>query len=831
MASILIVDDDSACRELLRTVLSASRHRVTEARDGEEALRLAHQEPPDLVISDILMPTMDGFELVRQIRKDDLLKITRVIFCSASYLQRETEALAKACGVLHTILKPIEPETFTRLIRDVLHEPEDAPVPAPDGEEFHRQHAQLASDLAARKSAEQHILNKRLEALIDVGNQLAAEPNAERLLEKFCTGARYVLAAKYAAVILVGADRKAMTTVAISGARLKGPPAVDFERLAQDALTRFVSNEPALRMHYPQFRAGGFRIAAVSDPLPTCMAVRIGKAGHEFGLFLAAGKLGGPDFSDEDERVAGLLASQVAVCYENVLRFAALRESEARVSDLVENAAYGIARCSNDGRFTYVNPAMVNMLGYGSAAELLSVDLKKDLYRNPADREPFLEKVLENTRVSGHEVDWKRRDGAPVLVRVTGRTLRNDKGEVAGLEIIVEDVTSLRALEKHNRQLQKFEAIGQLAGGIAHDFNNAIGAVKGWAEIGRSKTPRDSPLGAYFDKISDQANRSAGLTRQLLAFARRQILEPQDIDLNQDISAVMGLLRPTIGEDIEVKLGLSPEAMPVRADPVQLEQVLMNLCLNGRDAMPKGGKLIVETSQVVFDDDFCHRHPYARPGEFVLLAVTDTGTGMDAATMDHVFEPFFTTKEMGRGTGLGLSTVYGIVKQHGGFIHVYSEPGLGSTFRVYLPRVGGGTGPKPPLPSEAPVRKGTETILVVEDQQTIREIVREMLEGLGYTVLLAEDGLDGVAKFEAGRDSIDIVLLDVVLPKLGGAEACEKMRESRRDLPVVFITGYSGEHTRIEALIQQGAEILRKPFGMAALGRKVREVLDRGKAK
>jgi two-component system, cell cycle sensor histidine kinase and response regulator CckA len=363
-----------------------------------------------------------------------------------------------------------------------------------------------------------------------------------------------------------------------------------------------------------------------------------------------------------------------------------LRVSEARFRDFIENASYGIFHSTLEGKLLYANPTMIRMLGYSSFEDLSAKNLVDSLYKDPKDRVRLLEQFLRDGRVSGAELEWKRKDGSLVRVRVSGRSAGGDAAR-NGVEVIVEDVTEWRALEQRVQQIQKFEAIGRLAGGIAHDFNNVIGAVQGWAELGQESA--DGPLVAYFEKIRAQCARATGLTRQLLAFARSQILEPRNMSLNQAVTEILSLLEKVMRKNIELEIDFDPALSIVRADATQIAQVLMNLFLNARDAMPHGGRLRIETRNVSFSDEDCRLDPSLVPGRFAELVVSDTGTGMDAATRERIFEPFFTTKERGKGTGLGLATVYGIVKQHGGTLQVHSEPGHGSTFRVFLPAVAG----------------------------------------------------------------------------------------------------------------------------------------------
>src|ERR1700730_6437244 len=382
-----------------------------------------------------------------------------------------------------------------------------------------------------------------------------------------------------------------------------------------------------------------------------------------------------------------------------------------------------------------------------------------------------------------------------------------------------------KLLERQVLQLQKFEAIGRLAGGIAHDFNNAIGAIMGWADLALQEAQPATRLHDRLQKICAQAKRTAGLTSQLLAFARQQVLQPRKIDLNGLIEEGTSLLRRVIGADVEVRLVPAANLRVTVADPVQIDQVLMNLCLNARDAMPKGGRLIVETQNADFDEEYCRRHTYVRPGSYVLLAVSDTGIGMDAATIERICEPFFTTKEVAKGTGLGLATVFGIVKQHGGFINVYSEPGKGTTFRVYLPSDLGAPDPAKEEPDERPA-KGTETILLAEDHDGLRELAQEILEGLGYHVVLATNGPEAGGLFKTDPDQIDLSILDVVMPGLSGPDAYLEMSAIRPNLAVVFATGYTAEAASLNSLVKKGATVLQKPYSAKSLSQAIRGVLE-----
>src|SRR6266446_2637951 len=504
----------------------------------------------------------------------------------------------------------------------------------------------------------------------------------------------------------------------------------------------------------------------------------------------------------------------------------ALRISEARNRDLVENSIYGIFRFSDDGSFLDANPALLRILGCASAEDLRSLNLARDIFRFPEQYVQLISTCREKGQVHGAETEWRRRDGGLVTVRLNVRRL-SSTGE---LEVIAEDVTELRAMERQLRQAQKFEAVGQLAGGIAHDFNNVVGAILGWAELGFDQNRANPQVAERFTRIREQAERAATLTRELLAFARRQVLQPSAVDLNTVAGGLVSFLDKVIGKDVEFKF-LSAKLDPVKADSAQIELVLMNLCLNARDAMPQGGRLVIETEMVELDDSYCRFYPYVQPGRYTVVSVSDTGIGMDVETRERIFEPFFTTKERGKGTGMGLATAYGIVKQHGGFIHVYSEPGHGSLFRVYLPVLEGAPAEsgteRAPAPSLAELH-GTETILLAEDHESIREMSRQALLSMGYRVLSADDGQEALKL--CSHETPALAILDVIMPKLGGPGTAASLLKMFPDLPILFTSGYSADTSELAAE-GANARYLQKPYSPTALGRLVRETLDQAESR
>jgi two-component system cell cycle sensor histidine kinase/response regulator CckA len=381
-------------------------------------------------------------------------------------------------------------------------------------------------------------------------------------------------------------------------------------------------------------------------------------------------------------------------------------------------------------------------------------------------------------------------------------------------------------LERRMRQLEKFEAIGRLAGGVAHDFNNVIGAIMGWADLGKSEVPEGSRASKFFHQIANHSQRAAGLTRQLLAYARRQILEPRSLDLNEAIRESAGLLERLMTAQIQVEMDLASDLNLVRADRSQFEQVLMNLCVNARDAMANGGQLTIQTANTDLDEEYCQSHMFGPPGSYVRMTISDTGMGMDAATIERIFEPFFTTKEVGKGTGLGLATAMGVVTQHGGSIEVESKIGVGTSFFIYLPAASGEEQTQSEI-AEAVVPRGTETILIADDHDGLLETTEEILRNLGYRVIVARNGEEAVQEFAIHAKEIALLVLDVVMPALSGPEAYSKISEMKPNVPVIFTSGYTEETASVTPTIGSGAVFLQKPCRPDLLGRTIRELLDR----
>lgn len=501
----------------------------------------------------------------------------------------------------------------------------------------------------------------------------------------------------------------------------------------------------------------------------------------------------------------------------------ALREAHENLQAVIHSSPLAIYTLDTTSRVRSWNPAAETLYGW-RAAEVIGRELPT-IGQHREDHLRLRERALQGEVLRGVEVTRIKKDGTPVTVSLSVAPIHDGSGQVTGMLSIAADLTEVRQLEVQYRHAQKMEAVGRLAGGIAHDFNNLLTAILGTTGLLLEDLGFESRARLDIQEIEKAAKRAAGLTRQLLIFSRQQVLEPRVLDLNALVDDLEQMLRRLIGEHIQLRTSLASGLGPVRADPGQLEQAIVNLVVNARDAMPDGGRVIVETANAELDARYIDSHAPARTGQYVLLSVSDTGVGMNAATKARLFEPFFTTKQPGQGTGLGLATVYGIVKQSAGYIWVYSEPGRGTTFKIYLPCVEGS--PAPPEATTAAVASpgGSETVLMVEDQEEVRKLTRRLLEARGYKVLTAANGqeaLEIVAQYPA---PIHLLVTDVVMPGISGRELAARVAAAR-DVKVLFVSGYTGEAVHEHGLLEPGVPFLQKPFTAAVLANKVREVLD-----
>jgi two-component system cell cycle sensor histidine kinase/response regulator CckA len=502
-----------------------------------------------------------------------------------------------------------------------------------------------------------------------------------------------------------------------------------------------------------------------------------------------------------------------------------LEESEKNYRGIFEEALIGIFQSSPQGHYMRANRAMATMLGYNSPDELAAsvTDIAQQLYVDPQRRNELITSMARDGVVQNFECQLYRKDGRKIWITTNLRVIYKDG--IAVYEGTTQDITERKLLEAQLLQAQKMEAVGRLAGGIAHDFNNAIGVIVGYSALLKESLPENDHAQRYADEIGRAGHRAALLTRQLLAFSRKQVIQPTIVDLNSVVIETEKMLRRLIGEHIEMSVNPGPDLGRVRMDLGQIDQILMNLAVNARDAMPQGGRLVIETSNAELDETNLIQYSYAKPGRYVMLSVSDTGFGMDKETQAHIFEPFYTTKGPGQGTGLGLSTVYGIVKQSEGYIWVYSEVGKGARFKIYLPRVDAVAEPTS-IPPESAVPRGAETILLVEDDDAMRGLTRKCLESGGYAVLDAANG--EFAAQDAGKHAgpIHLLITDVVMPGLSGPSLAKSLMTSRPRMKVLYMSGYTADLIAQQGILDRHTLLLEKPFTKEALLRKVRKALD-----
>jgi PAS domain S-box-containing protein len=502
----------------------------------------------------------------------------------------------------------------------------------------------------------------------------------------------------------------------------------------------------------------------------------------------------------------------------------ALSESEEQFRTLVNNVNVGVYRnTSGQGRFIRINPAMVKIFGYDSEEEFIKVSVA-DLYQNSEERKRFIEEIRRNGYTKDMELALRKQDGTPIWCSITATPQHDENGEIKWIDGVLEDITERKRLEEQLRQAQKMEAIGTLAGGVAHDFNNILTAIMGYANLLVLRMGKDNPHIGYVNEILASSERAANLTSSLLAFSRKQVINPKPVNLNEIVKKIDKLLVRVIGEDIEFRTILSDKGLTIMADSGQIEQVLMNLATNARDAMPDGGILTIKTGRF----DFSEVPPgvFVKPGAYAVIQVSDTGTGMNEATRQRIFEPFFTTKEVGKGTGLGLSIVYGIIKQHEGEITVYSEPGKGSTFKIYL-KLLESHDEITEIAAPASLVGGAETILIAEDDVDVRRFMKRILEEYGYTVIEAVDGEDAILKFSENMREIDLLIVDVVMPKKNGKEVYDEVRKAKGDVRVLFSSGYTSDIIHQKGILEEGMNFISKPVSPQRLLSIVREMLSR----
>jgi len=669
--NVLIVDDKNENLYFLESLLKGNGYNVKTALNGQQTLDQLYNSKFDLIVSDILMPVMDGFELCRRTKKDDKLKDIPFVFYSATYTDKKDEEFAFSLGASKFIIKPQEPEEFLKNVRDIIKDAQSGKIKS--------QPLHLDEDEEILKLYNERLVNKLEKKIFD----LEDEKKERRKIEK----------------------------------------------------------EVNMLAH---------AIKSISE----CVSV----------------------------------------------------------TDMNEN-------------ILFINESFIQTYGY-SKDELVGKPIS--LVRSHYNPKELVDNILPQTLSGGWkgELFQRKKDGSEFPVALSTSVIRDEKDKAIAMIGVTSDISERHQLEEQIRQAQKMEAIGRLAGGVAHDFNNILTVINGYSELLLLSLKEGNPIFKKLEEIYRAGQRAGSLTKQLLAFSRNQVLQPVVLNINYYINDLDSMLRRLISENIEFTTILDPNIGRIKADPGQIEQVILNLVINACDAMPLGGKLTIESKNTVYKDPYYWEDLKIEPGTYLMLSVSDTGTGMTQEIKSRIFEPFFTTKKEGEGTGLGLSTVYGIVKQSGGFINAYSEPGIGTTFKIYFHCVKESAAKISKTVPSADSLKGTETILVTEDEDNLRNLACEILRTHGYNVLEAENGSSALLKCEKYQEPIHLILSDVVMPEMSGAKLVERLISIHSEMKVLYMSGYTDDAVIRHGILEEKVQFLPKPFTPLSLLEKVRTILD-----
>jgi signal transduction histidine kinase/DNA-binding response OmpR family regulator len=808
---ILVLEDRAIDRLFLKTLLGYRGFTVLEAGDGEQGLAIATTTALDLVISDVLMPKMDGFQFVRELRRHPSGRDVPVIFYTATYHEAEARALADECGVVDLMIKPSEPEVILARVDAVLARGGPRAGAIADAQ-FMLRHSRLTSDKLIERTHDLEASERRMAALVQLGQRLIEEHDPVALLNRVCGIARDATAATYAMVGLFNDAGDRLPLVFTSG---HGPEAAERLRgLTQlpEPMAAIARDRRPIRGRTPH---GQPQYLTWHPPVSSYLLVPLMSRNRALGLLAVAEKASGADFTDADEQVAMTLAMQAAMAYENALlinqletQAATLRDREATTEFALSTAGIGVYTRALPGGTIQASNGVRRMFGLPADAPL--DDLYTMVDRSDVER---ARDIVDRAIASCSDFQFEFRIVAdPANVRhihARGQVEAGGDGQARRLLNVLIDMTERRELAEQLRQAQKMEAIGQLAGGVAHDFNNLLTVIMGHARLLEETT--DDEQARDINAIVTAGERAAGLTRQLLSFSRKQAREITLFDLNTQIREVVGMLRRLIGENIRLETALTGSPA-IENDRGQIEQILMNLVVNARDAMPSGGVVTIATATERIDGS-----------EWVRLTVSDNGTGMTDEVRRHIFEPFFTTKPIGQGTGLGLATVFSIINQSHGHLTVDSTVGEGTAFNVFLPRAAALIVPAPVAERRSP--RGNESVLIVEDDDAIRELMRQVLVKAGYAVEVAVNPAE--ALIVAKRRDFDLLVTDVLMPGGTGPALYGELASSHPLLRVVYVSGYAPDTVLDSKVLDARAAFLGKPFAPSTFTQKIREVLER----
>ncbi|MFN3652135.1 MAG: response regulator [Armatimonadota bacterium] len=812
---ILIAEDSRTQAEELRSLLEDVGFEVEVGTNGREALEMLERSRPDMILSDLFMPEMDGFAFCQAVKSRD--ETRRIPFILLTQLNTPGGiAIGLQHGADDFVPKPYDEDLLLERVRALLAANDGSETRADPGlGQLPLERASLLLDQREQALRTSHAFLEQLVAG-SPGIILRAEtrlrrisyisPNIEALLG---FAPEEVLRSSDFLADRIHPDEKVQVLTSLHGAYLTSEDGWRTE-------CRLQHQDGSYHWFYISARFDESATGGSSPPLVAHLLnidvrkeaeARIQSLNKTLELRVQERT------ADAEARARELAASEEA-----------LRQSNAALRTLIAGAPLAIVGFDPEGRVTQWNPAAEQMLGWNEAEVLGRKPPFIPAYAGEEFQE-LLRVSAEGGRLRNVERRRERKDGTPIDLSLWTAPLWAD-GRILGVISMMEDVTQRKQLEEQLRQTQKMEAFGQLAGGIAHDFNNMLAVISGYSEVLAMLPGIEGNAREFVDEIHAAAERAAALTRQLLAFSRKQVLEPKTVDLSALVEGTVRMLRRLIGEDIAVRTRSEPELGKVRADPGQIEQVLMNLVVNARDAMPRGGSLLITASNAEISEESRPPGSPVPPGAYVQLSVTDSGCGMSKEVLAQLFEPFFTTKEPGKGTGLGLATVYGIVTQSEGYITVESEPGQGTTFRIYLPRVDAADGGEETGRRTA-AAGGVETILLVEDEPSVRQLVNTLLQSQGYTVLEATNPGDALRICERYTGTIHLLLTDVVMPGMSGRELHEHLRQAYPPLRVLFMSGYMDDAVLRHGVLTDDADFIQKPFAAASLAGKLREVLDR----
>ncbi len=804
LARICIVDDEAANMRALCDTLRDHGYGTEGFTAGEEALGALRERPFDVLLTDLMMPGMDGVALLGAALKIDA-HVVGVLMTGKGTI--ETAVQAMQAGALDYVLKPLKVSALL-------------PV--------------LSRAVAVRQLRLENLDLRNTVAIHELNQAIAYTLDVNVLLDKVADAALAQFEADEASVMLLAEGAEFLRVAAVRGERretllgsrvpigkgIAGHVAAHREPLVLQGEVR----EAGLAPLYPR---PGIQTALCMPMMTRNKLVGVLNVNYtQKARTIPFGQI----------KVLSIFANAAAAGIEASRLYEDERKTYGRYREVLYMAADGIISIDQDQRIVLFNGGAEKIFGYDPEEVLgkpITVLLPQEMAETHHRHVEAFGQGPDQSRAMGRRerLVGRRKDGTLLNVEV-GISKRSENSDLLYTAVVrdvtqrVEDEDHIAQLNERLNQAQRMEGLGRLAGGVAHDFNNLLTVIMAYSELQIEDLSTNDPRRADLEGILHAARQAADLTRQLLAFSRRQVLELKVLNLNDVVAGIEKMLQRVIGEDLDLAMALTPDLGAVRADPGQLEQVLMNLVVNARDAMPDGGQVTIETAAVELDDAYAKTHSPVVPGPYVLLAVSDTGVGMDEATKNRIFEPFFTTKELGKGTGLGLATVYGIVKQSGGHVWVYSEPGRGTTFKIYLPRVTEPAEALHPVGAGAEVQGGSETILVVEDQADVRTVVRKVLERCGYSILEADRPSAALALADAARALPDLLITDVVMPELNGRELARQLEARWPGLKVLYLSGYTDDAIVRHGVLESGVSFLQKPFTPDTLARKVRQVLD-----